>query len=677
LAILTNVGAILMVVLGLGFVIFIHELGHFLLAKWNGVKVEKFAIGFDPYGLRLWQKQVGETTYVVGALPLGGYVKMLGEEPSEASETAGDPRAYHNKPVGSRMAIISAGVVMNVLFGVLCFTYVHLRGRPEMPAVVGSVLAGMPAYDAGLRPGDRVLRVDGRPIRAYTDLQKSMIFSGKDQRLTLEVERPGEAEPRSFEVTPRLRPGALGPTIGLGPALDLELSPKVPYLAPAGFSGEADAVAKALAGGGRVVAAGLEGEEPRPIGSKLELDRLLEANADRPIVLELRAVDDAGKLVESSPARRVVVPPAPMADLGLVMEPGVVVGLRPGSVASAAGLRHGDRIVAVDGDAAFDPMRLPDLAYRRAREGGALQLTVTRAASDSAEPDRMELEVAPAAVPPSVETTFFDEALDVPALGLALEVTPRIAAIRPGSPAERSGLKAGDVVRFVELTRPALPAGSGEGAAAPETIRLVLDGKRTNKQDELASWPGVFDQLQALPRHEVSLTLAGGSRPLRLTPEPVEGWPYPRRGLRFVVQIQPMPPLGLGAALGRAWGETVENAASVYYMIRGLFQRTLPADSVGGPIKIADWAYTTARAGLDAFIPFLGMLSINLAVVNFLPIPPLDGGQMLFLIAEKIRGRPLPERLAGPVMIAGLLFILLLFVVVNVNDVMSLLGPGR
>src|SRR3954451_4230525 len=109
LEMLEKAQAVLMVALGLGFVIFLHELGHFLLAKWNGVKVLKFSIGFGP---ALLKYQYGETLYAVRALPLGGSVHMLGEGMDENEEKPDDPRAYSNKPVGARMTIIAAGVIM-------------------------------------------------------------------------------------------------------------------------------------------------------------------------------------------------------------------------------------------------------------------------------------------------------------------------------------------------------------------------------------------------------------------------------------------------------------------------------------------------------------------------------------------------------------------------------------
>src|SRR5271165_32444 len=114
------------IAVGLGLVIFIHELGHFLMAKWNGVKVEKFSIGFGPtlFGFRR-----GETHYVLAMVPLGGFVKMLGEGPEDEANKSTDPRAYPNKSVSARMAIISAGVIMNLLFGWLCFTYLFTKSR--------------------------------------------------------------------------------------------------------------------------------------------------------------------------------------------------------------------------------------------------------------------------------------------------------------------------------------------------------------------------------------------------------------------------------------------------------------------------------------------------------------------------------------------------------------------
>jgi regulator of sigma E protease len=117
-----------MVALGLGFVIFIHELGHFALAKWADVKVDKFSIGFGP---TLVGFQWGETYYSLSIIPLGGFVKMLGENPTEdGQEAQSDPRSYLNKTVGARMGIISAGVIMNLITGFFFFFFAYRFGLP-------------------------------------------------------------------------------------------------------------------------------------------------------------------------------------------------------------------------------------------------------------------------------------------------------------------------------------------------------------------------------------------------------------------------------------------------------------------------------------------------------------------------------------------------------------------
>ncbi len=188
------------VALGLGFVIFVHELGHFLLAKWNGVKVEKFSIGFGP---TLFGFKRGETEYVLAALPLGGFVKMLGEGLEDPDNKSTDPRAYPNKSVGARMAIISAGVIMNIFLAVGCYAYMYTKPRQEPAASLGAVSAGSLAYEAGLRPGDEVVAIDGQRDVGYNDLRRSIIFSAEGQVLRLQVKRPGHDGLLTVDIQPR------------------------------------------------------------------------------------------------------------------------------------------------------------------------------------------------------------------------------------------------------------------------------------------------------------------------------------------------------------------------------------------------------------------------------------------------------------------------------------------
>jgi regulator of sigma E protease len=275
--------AIAKVALGLGFVIFVHELGHFLLAKWNGVKVEKFSIGFGPTLLG-WRR--GETEYVLAALPLGGFVKMLGEGPDEPESKSTDPRAYPNKSVSARMAIISAGVIMNLFLAAGCFVFYFGHERHDSPAVLGAVIAGSPAYEAGFSVGDEIVAIDDKRDLGFTDLLQKVLLSSHGQVLHFEFKHPGGSELIGVDIQPRREASGDRPTIGILSSRSLEIGDFQPLAGmanPPAFNGldRKDRKSKVDV----LVAAGAVGKEVTPLADVLEYDRLLAQYANQPIVV--------------------------------------------------------------------------------------------------------------------------------------------------------------------------------------------------------------------------------------------------------------------------------------------------------------------------------------------------------------------------------------------------------
>src|SRR5262249_39956628 len=159
--------------------------------------------------------------------------------------------------------------------------------------------------------------------------------------------------------------------------------------------------------------------------------------------------------------------------------------------------------------------------------------------------------------------------------------------------------------------------------------------------DKLPNWYYAFARLQILAAEDVELKVSKASKPIKVMPEVDPSWFSPVRGLQFQPQVRKLPAQDFASALRSGYNETIENILMVSSTFRSLAQRRVSPKHLGGPILIAQVAYSAAFE-FKMLVYFLGILSINLAVLNFLPIPPLDGGQMVFLIAEKVRGRPLP-----------------------------------
>lgn len=182
-------------VVAIALLIAVHEYGHFTVARRLGIKVEKFSIGFGP-ALVSWRSRDGEVLYVIAAIPLGGYVKMLGENPDERQEgaeatltEAEKARAFDVQPVWKRAAVAVAGPGFNFLFAVLAYMAVAWLGQQVMPTIVGDVAPASVAERAGLQVADRILSVEGSEVHSWQQLEEQLKRQPAGREFRLQVQR--------------------------------------------------------------------------------------------------------------------------------------------------------------------------------------------------------------------------------------------------------------------------------------------------------------------------------------------------------------------------------------------------------------------------------------------------------------------------------------------------------
>jgi regulator of sigma E protease len=227
--VLTNIISAIIV---LGVLVFVHELGHFLLAKRLGVGVLTFSLGF---GRKLIGRKIGETQYQISAVPLGGFVKLIGENPEEEVKEEDRSRSFSNQPVWKRALIVSAGPFFNFFLAVALFSTVNLFGIPFFPSKIGEVSPGLPAEKAGLKKGDLALSVNGEGVSKWDDLSR-IIRNSKGETLTIKVKRDGEAfevkvTPQSSKVKNLFGEEVSIYMIGITPSEDVLVEKVNPFIA--------------------------------------------------------------------------------------------------------------------------------------------------------------------------------------------------------------------------------------------------------------------------------------------------------------------------------------------------------------------------------------------------------------------------------------------------------------
>jgi regulator of sigma E protease len=539
----------------LGVLIFVHELGHFMWAKIFGVKVLKFSLGF---GRKLVGFRKGETEYQISMIPLGGYVKMLGEGPEggdgvsdEVHDESGTRavedrgRALTDKPLWQRAIVLVGGPAMNLVFPLFIYFFVYLGRAAIIPASVGTVFAGTPAAQAGLLPGDVIAAVDGTPTYGFEDVVDQV------------EDNPGV--PLEF----RIRRGEREFTTTITPATAQNVIPI------------------------------------------------------------LGAVNEVGRIGVSPYYRSSGVgPPAPGDD--------------------PAHLHAFDEIVTLGGHRV---RRLIDLERSKTPADGNLDVGLLRA--------------TPLAT--GLGTIFVAEALVLrlaappgQPVAQALRATTSdlvVSSVRPGSPADRGGLRVGDrllaldgkpLVTWIDtqLSPETDPAGR-------HTLRVARDGRPLTLTIDLQ--PETFRDPLGQEQQRYSLGASGYLR--SSTDDPI---PNPNRVSR---------------AFFGAFAETWNVIRLTALGFAAIFQGRVSVSTIGGPVLIFDVAAQSAEAGAVTFLWAMALISINLGILNLLPIPVLDGGQLLFFAIEAVRRKPLSRRTREIAQTVGLVLILALVALALRNDI--------
>jgi regulator of sigma E protease len=537
----------------IGLLITVHELGHFAAARLFDIKVLKLSIGFGP---KLVSLKRGETEYAIAIVPLGGFVRLLGEDRHEPVPPAEVRRSFHHKPAWQRLAVILAGPFANLVFPIFIFAQLYARQETVRSATIGTVLEGQPARGADLRPGDKVVSVDDQPVGSWDEFNQ-LVLAAPGRELRVTVERAGFDKPLTKIITPRvhLRTDAFGTRervglIGVAPHFRL---PQV------GVLDDSSAAARA----GLRTFDVITSVQGRPVATMADLEPLLQPRSGAMLVVTyLRPQPSAlgfAEVARLEPGSAVIVPQAPTPsdkhfDAGLRPADLFIHAVEPGTPAASlggVGLRPGDVLETIDG----------------------ARLT-------SWELFAQQLEEHP------------------------------------------------DVEHSITWRSP--NAGNAGAGALEHQARFKL-----------------------VERHEVDEYHADNSF-----------WVFGAEGARA---IQPVPEVAVETHVASALAHAVGRALSVTGTLMRVLGLTLlgrlPATAIGGPILIYQVAGVAAQHGAEQFLVMAALVSLNLGLLNLLPVPLLDGGQASMVMVEAVRRRPVSERTrarAGYVGVALLVFLLLL-----------------
>lgn len=683
---------IILIILGLNALIIVHEFGHFAVARLCGVRCDKFYIWFDFFGLRFFKFKWGDTEYGLGMFPLGGYVKMLGQEdnpneirdefekakqkkegePAENSdapvrseeelkEALFAPDSYLSKSVPQRMAIISAGVVMNFLFAIVCAAAAYHIGVVETAPIVGNTIPGSPAWAAGLQTGDRITAINGSPARVFSDIIYAMV--GSEDGVKLSIDRPVNDETKQIETVliPRKRKKDLAPSIGVTAMPSLEIAsaeePVYPwaenYYLP-NFLQKKD-------------------------GKKWNVTEINEVPVNNYVQFSDESLKKIGEKVQckfsdGTETIEITLPAIPMREIGVRFQTGPITMVLPNSDAAKKGIEAGDTILQVDGNADFDPLKLPQYILGKINEGKTTVALLIKKKDGSEK--AVDVELSPVRVIPNFASFSMKDPMGSTALGLSWEVLPVIAGIDEVFNPENLSVIGGTVTDVSFLNCEPLLSWSttftskdangyhfhevGDKIDIPYIFDMLLQYAKTRELTEKEKAEGKIRQPL-----KVEMKIVKDGKPLLFKSGIVKeskDWFNTDRGLMLKPETAVVKCSDLTTALSMGAAKMVHDSLYIFRTLRALFSGNVSPRALSGPVGIVNITYAVIDRGMAHYLLFLCLIGANLAVINLLPIPVLDGGHLMFLLYEGILRRPPNTTLLIILSYIGLFLILALMV---------------
>jgi len=675
-------GNVLLVMLGFGVVVLVHEFGHFVVAKLCGIKVEAFSIGFPPIAFGILRTEngfririlpdffknkdapsesllsftvgkkarPGETEYRIGLVPFGGFVKMLGQEDVGTAGASDDPRSFANKSIAARMAVIAAGVVFNAVSAVIIFMTAFLIGIKLPPAVVGGVMPGSPAQLAGLKGGDEVIEINGKSDNLdFSNIAIAAAFSDVNKPVPLKVRHEDDSV-ENFAITAKKINGQRMRVFGVvqPQSLIIDMVSDANMLFERTGLQAGDHI---RAVDGRDVQTYWQMEEivsdtflptvtalaerSDPVSKKTELVEskipLDLSFADRQVESE----SDLAQICSMVPRLRITV----AVDYKPSIKDRLFALLKAltEKASAEAGLQRDDILLAI-GD-------VENPTYKEIRditteyEGEQLAVKVLRTDAEG-----LERTLTVTVVPKRTH----DSELVLIGIGVALDAERPIVA---KTIAAEDGPEKLQIPRGAAIT-------AVDGTEVSSFYDIIREIKKNKGQLVTIDY-----RLDAEIAGSVALDLRQDKNFITVKSDFAEFVPF-KPLERLYKAAGPVDAIVLG------YKKTIMFIVQTYATLKSLVQGLVSPKDLMGPVGIIKVSYDiVAEQPFIYYVYFMGLISACIAVFNFLPLPPLDGGLVVVMLAEKIKGSVLSTRAQGIIAYAGWVLIGSLILYVTFNDI--------